>query len=210
MSAIQQSKGVQDAIREAEERRDAEPQPEPQTSEQAFAEIAAHLEKEAPAGPMPRQVTRHDQNGNGIRLDVRPSQGPLDYRKPAVKLPHTQPVDVVLVRWCIAKLVNGLILLNDWYLAARSLMYSWRRGIVSHDTYAARLSACQSCPHRYYDSETDDEYCGGARGGGGCGCGQTRVSRLRAKLKLSNWQCPLPGQEKRFGLGDDVKEYNHG
>lgn len=103
------------------------------------------------------------------------------------------PLDIRILRhvyrW-MHRQVDRVGWLMGQYVRGRSLVVAHSKGLVSRKTQNARLSACSTCEYKYLYSDGHN-YCRGANGGLGCGCGHYVLSRLSWTTRLKNWTCPV-------------------
>lgn len=148
-------------------------------------------------GPGPKVDIRDTPRGR-LAIEQEDSRGPFDVRAAKNPIPKSMPVDLAILAWCVARCINVIVLLWDWYNAARSFVGAYRRGRVGFETYYQRRRICGDCSHKYTDPETGRSFCAYR---GGCGCGNARkVAALESKLTLSAWSCPAG----KFGTGDSA------
>ena len=99
-----------------------------------------------------------------------------------------KPFSSAVVDLCLFVASKGFAKARS-FIGAHCLLWLWPWG--KH--YKARLSTCDMCSFRTADAYSKMR-CGGENGGKGCGCLQSPswpFSRLRYKLALRNWICPL-------------------
>ena len=139
---------------------------------------------------------------DGKALRIPPSPAPKRWRPrpPAPGYHNDLPLDAAIVDWLSLRVINAVNLLRSTYYMVRSWLAAHRWGWIRHETYHLRRLHCDGCEHHYLDVASGRTYCGGARRGAGCGCGETKLADLTVKLRLANWQCPVG----RFGAGIDV------
>ncbi len=151
-----------------------------------------------PRGPQPPQEIRRAPDGRTVRVDTTPDRTRWDVRE-ADPLQHAAtdlPLFKVVVDWTTIRIINATNLTRSWLYAVYSWVGACRWGRVKFEVAWKRSLWCYGTPKRaacvslYWDDDTKDWYCGGANSGAGCGCGQTRLSRIVKILTLAGFACP--------------------
>ena len=159
-----------------------------------------------PAGP---DVVRAGPDGQRWRFpdaahETHTAEG---IRKPNPPLAAGRAPCHNVVDWLARRAINSINLVRTGYYALWSVCATLRPGLVPHWVAVLRALWCHGCDSQpacealVWDEGTADFYCGGANGGRGCGCGQTRLSKWWTMIRLAGSTCPL----NKWGVDDKVK-----
>lgn len=159
-----------------------------------MAELYARLRQAGPPPPRPRPAPQPARQV----ADVTPPDGRVESAVNAAPA-YVEPFDVMLVRHAYG-LVRRFLIWLIWplwrYADIRSFILAHASGRLKSNAAEARYAHCAKCAH--LQVKDGIEYCHGDNGGRGCGCGEHCFSKLRWKLKLRAWSCPIG----HFGKGE--------
>ncbi len=180
----------------------APPLPAPETNGAGLAAPSADVEFDQPLGdpdPQEQEPRRRDWF-NPKKAD------------PPVSATHGgRKLDQILLDGTFVLVIDLMSWVRSFYYMARSWLIHHRWGQVSLQTYYKRRKHCLHCEFRQLVTGDDGrvrEFCRHDT----CGCGTKPnpvtgdYPDIEYKAALVNWECPLPGPDKRFGLGRAVTD----